>query len=104
MDERRTSPRYGKELEVEIVLEGRSLKASSMDVSVGGMRICAETGPVLVAGQKVELRFQLPDLDVPTQVDSEVRWVDRIDPRVAGIRFVQGLRAKEAWAVNRFGG
>ncbi len=104
MDERRRSPRFQEVITVEAVHEGTTYSGDSIDVSVGGMRLEVTTGASLVAGMKVTLKFRLPDLETAVEVQAQVRWVDRVDSRIAGVQFMQGLRAKEAWAINRLQG
>jgi hypothetical protein len=65
------------------------------------MRIELE-GPSEV-GEGMKVRFRLRGLVDAIEADAVVRWQDRLDPRVCGIQFTTGLRAKEVWAINRLG-
>jgi uncharacterized protein (TIGR02266 family) len=99
---RRIDPRYDRELEVELFLEGKKKTARTRNISLGGL--FAEVPDAAPIGTVVQLRFQLPTQPEPVEVSGDVRWVVRKgpgDPVGLGIRF-EGLRARDVWALNRF--
>ena len=100
MDERRAHARHEHVLEVKVTRDGQGVAASTIDLSAGGVRLSLDDGSAAV-GQKLALAFSLPELDHAVEVQAQVRWVDRIDPRICGVQFLEGLRAKEVWAINR---
>jgi Tfp pilus assembly protein PilZ len=70
-------------------------------MSVGGMFV--ETEAPLLFDETISLKFALPDLKEPIEVEAQVRWVERRawERNGAGLQFV-GLRAKYMWALNKF--
>ena len=99
---RRIDPRYDRELDVELFLEGKKKTARTRNISLGGL--FAEVPDAAPIGTVVQLRFQLPTQPEPVEVSGDVRWVVRKgpgDPVGLGIRF-EGLRARDVWALNRF--
>ena len=99
MDERRSSTRHGHAVDIDVRRGEEIMAGASVDVSAGGMRLSVEGE--LSSGEQVGLKFELPGLDAPIEVEAVVRWVDRIDPHICGVQFREGLRAKEVWAINR---
>ena len=99
---RRIDPRYDRQLEVEVVFEGKRQTSRTHNISLGGLYI--ESTMSLPMGATVQLRFQLPTQPEPVEVAGDVRWVVKKgagDISGIGIRF-QGLRARDVWALNRF--
>jgi len=99
---RRIDPRYDRELEIEVMFEGKKHTSQSVNISLGGLYV--ETAMVLPIGATVKLRFQLPTQPEPVEVAGDVRWVvkkEKSDKNGIGIRF-QGLRARDVWALNRY--
>jgi len=99
---RRIDPRYERNLEVELFLEGKKRVARTRNISLGGLY--AEVQDAAPIGTAVQLRFQLPTQPEPIEVAGDVRWVVKkgpADPIGMGIRF-EGLRARDVWALNRF--
>ena len=99
---RRIDPRYERQLEVEVLFEGKKQTSRTQNISLGGLHL--ESATALPIGTTVQLRFQLPTQPEPVEVAGDVRWVVRKgngEVSGLGIRF-QGLRARDVWALNRF--
>jgi uncharacterized protein (TIGR02266 family) len=99
---RRIDPRYERQLEVEVLYEGKKQTSQTRNISLGGLYLDSLTS--LPIGTTVQLRFTLPTQPEPVEVAGDVRWVVKkgtSDASGVGIRF-QGLRAKDVWALNRF--
>jgi uncharacterized protein (TIGR02266 family) len=99
---RRIDPRYERQLEVEILFEGKKQISQTQNISLGGLYLIAP-GPLPI-GSTVQLHFTLPTQPEPVEVAGDVRWVNKIgsgEESGIGIRF-QGLRARDVWALNRF--
>ena len=90
---------------VHVALElGRSdsrCEAETENLTLGGARIRTHCHPSLRVGERVHVRFELPQLRAPVEVEAEVRWVDQMDKSCAGIQFLTGFRAIETWALTR---
>jgi uncharacterized protein (TIGR02266 family) len=100
---RRIDPRYDRQLEIEILCEGKKQISLSQNISLGGLFL--ESPVAFPIGTTVQLRFQLPTQPEPVEVAGDVRWVVKRegpgDKSGIGIRF-QGLRARDVWALNRY--
>jgi uncharacterized protein (TIGR02266 family) len=99
---RRIDPRYDRQLEIEVLFEGKKQISQTRNISLGGLYI--ESAAPLPIGTTVQLRFQLPTQPEPVEVAGDVRWVVKSgagDHSGIGIRF-QGLRARDVWALNRY--
>jgi len=100
---RRIDPRYDRQLEIEVLFEGKKQISQTRNISLGGLYL--ESASPLPIGTTVQLRFQLPTQPEPVEVAGDVRWVVKKgaagDQSGIGIRF-QGLRARDVWALNRF--
>ena len=99
---RRIDPRYDRQLEIEVLCEGKKQISQTRNISLGGLYL--ESASPLPIGTTVQLRFQLPTQPEPVEVSGDVRWVVKKgagDQSGICIRF-QGLRARDVWALNRF--
>ena len=100
---RRIDPRYERQLEIEVLFEGKKQISQSRNISLGGLYL--ESASPLTIGATVQLRFHLPTQPEPVEVAGDVRWVVKQDgpgeKSGVGIRF-QGLRARDVWALNRY--
>jgi uncharacterized protein (TIGR02266 family) len=99
---RRIDPRYERQLEVEVLFEGKKQTSQTRNISLGGLYL--DSGAAMPIGTTVQLRFNLPTQPEPVEVAGDVRWVVKKGTGEAsgiGIRF-QGLRARDVWALNRF--
>jgi uncharacterized protein (TIGR02266 family) len=100
---RRIDPRYDRQLEIEVLFEGKKQVSQTRNISLGGLYL--ESAAALPIGITVQLRFQLPTQPEPVEVAGDVRWVVKKEgageQAGIGIRF-QGLRARDVWALNRY--
>jgi uncharacterized protein (TIGR02266 family) len=98
---RRIDPRYERQLDVEVVVDGKKHTSRTVNISLGGLFL--DSAVPLDIGVTVQLRFQLPTQPEIVEVAGDVRWlVKREGGRQGiGIRF-QGLRARDVWALNQF--
>lgn len=100
---RRIDPRYDRQLEIEVLFEGKKQISQTRNISLGGLYL--ESATPLPIGTTVQLRFQLPTQPEPVEVSGDVRWVVKKEgageTSGIGIRF-QGLRARDVWALNRY--
>jgi uncharacterized protein (TIGR02266 family) len=100
---RRIDPRYDRQLEIEVMFEGKKQITQSQNISLGGLFL--ESPVALPIGTTVQLRFQLPTQPEPVEVAGDVRWIVKKEgageKTGVGIRF-QGLRARDVWALNRY--
>jgi uncharacterized protein (TIGR02266 family) len=101
---RRIDPRYERQLEIEVLFEGKRQTSHARNISLGGLYL--ESAAALPIGTTVQLRFQLPTQPEPVEVAGDVRWVvkkgqGQAEQSGIGIRF-QGLRARDVWALNRY--
>ena len=98
---RRIDPRYERQLDVEVVSEGKKHTSRTVNISLGGMFL--DSAALLDIGTTVQLRFALPTQPEPVEVAGDVRWVIKREGahNGIGIRF-QGLRARDVWALNQF--
>jgi uncharacterized protein (TIGR02266 family) len=98
---RRIDPRYERQLDVEVVSEGKRHTSRTVNISLGGLFL--DSAAPLEIGATVQLRFTLPTQPEPVEVAGDVRWVVRTEGahNGIGIRF-QGLRARDVWALNQF--
>jgi uncharacterized protein (TIGR02266 family) len=98
---RRIDPRYERQLDVEVVSDGKKVTSKTVNISLGGLFL--DSAHVMEIGTVVQLRFQLPTQPEPVEVAGDVRWVVKKEGANSGIgiRF-QGLRARDVWALNQF--
>ena len=97
---RRIDPRYERQLDVEVVADGKKLTSRTVNISLGGLFLDSATP--LELGATVQLRFMLPTQPEAVEVAGDVRWVVKKEgANGIGIRF-QGLRARDVWALNQF--
>src|SRR3954470_14600412 len=70
---RRIDPRYERQLDVEVVSEGKKHTSRTVNISLGGLFL--ESALPLEIGTTVQLRFSLPTQPEPVEVAGDVRWV-----------------------------
>jgi c-di-GMP-binding flagellar brake protein YcgR len=70
--ERRKNTRYSLSLPVVVALGEQSLKATSRDVSIGGVYLVLESGENLLPGTELDLTLTLPQ-EVTSDVEVLVR-------------------------------
>ena len=92
---RRLHERIELRLEVEVEHGSRRFDATTRNISLGGMYIV--TGETLKLGDALRLRFQLPELERPTECEAAVRWQG---PDGYGVQF-GSLRALDVWGINQ---
>jgi DNA-binding response OmpR family regulator len=101
LKERRRYFRQPVKMEVQVALEGKSLSATSTNISEGGIAILLREA--LPKGATPHLKFALPESDVRIEVEAEVAWADF--KGLAGLRFhnmPQVAQAKlEEWLDER---
>jgi c-di-GMP-binding flagellar brake protein YcgR len=68
---------------VKVVYEGRTVNATSTNISEGGIALMLREA--LPKGASPHLRFSLPNTNVQMEVEAEVAWVDV--KGLAGFRF-----------------
>lgn len=93
---RRAQQRYDIEIPVELTHEGQVYNTVTRNMSLGGLFMNLKS--VIPFGAVVRVKFSLPELDAPVEVDGHVRWVQ---PDVGiGVQYA-GLRAREVWALQQ---
>jgi DNA-binding response OmpR family regulator len=97
LKERRRYFRQPVKVQVKVVLEGKTLTASSTNISEGGIALLLREA--LPKGATPNLQFSLPDSSINIDVEAEVAWADM--KGVAGLRFhalPMGVQAQlEEW-------
>jgi Response regulators consisting of a CheY-like receiver domain and a winged-helix DNA-binding domain len=92
LKERRRYFRQPVKMQVKVVLEGRTLTASSTNISEGGIALLLREA--LPKGATPKLQFSLPDSSIHIDVEAEVAWADM--QGVAGLRFHSMPKAAQA--------
>ncbi len=83
INERRRYFRQPVKMLVKVVLEGKTLNATSTNISEGGIALMLRE--VLPRGCAPRLKFSLPGKNIHLEVEAEVAWVDI--KGLAGFRF-----------------
>jgi len=100
--ERRESPRI--ELEVEVTAESAHnfYTGFGRNISDGGLLIATQALPFL--GEELRVRFRLPNVNRPIEVDGVVRWVREVgEPESHGVGVaLQTLGKEEREVIDRF--
>jgi CheY-like chemotaxis protein len=81
--ERRRYFRQPVKMQVKVVYEGKTLNATSTNVSEGGIALQLREAPP--KGAAPHLKFSLPDTNLHMEVEAEVAWVNM--KGLAGFRF-----------------
>jgi len=81
--ERRRYFRQPVKMAVQLVFEGKTLNATSTNISEGGLALMLREAPP--KGAAPRLKFSLPDTKINMEVEAEVAWVDV--KGLAGFRF-----------------
>jgi CheY-like chemotaxis protein len=81
--ERRRYFRQPVKMQVQLVFEGKTLSATSTNISEGGLALMLREAPP--KGAAPHLKFSLPDTNIHMEVEAEVAWVDV--KGLAGFRF-----------------
>jgi len=83
LNERRRYFRQPVKMDVKVILEGKTLTATSTNISEGGIALLLREA--LPKGATPILKFSLPDSRVKVEVESEVAWANF--KGLAGLRF-----------------
>jgi CheY-like chemotaxis protein len=83
LKERRRYFRQPVKMEVQVVLEGKTLTSTSTNISEGGVALLLREA--LPKGATPHLKFALPDSSIRIEVEAEVAWADF--KGLAGLRF-----------------
>src|SRR5580765_4334026 len=101
LKERRRYFRQPVKMDVQVILEGKTLTATSTNVSEGGVALLLREA--LPEGATPHLKFALPDSSIRIEVEAEVAWADF--KGLAGLRFhnmAQTAQAQlEEWLDDR---
>lgn len=89
--ERRRYFRQPVKMLVKVVLEGKTLNATSTNISEGGIALMLREA--LPKGATPRLRFSLPGNSTPVEVEAEVAWIDV--KGLAGFRFQNVPKASQ---------
>lgn len=71
--ERRTAIRHELEVQVDFESEHNFYTGLTQDISTGGLFV--STNQIKKVGDRVRLKFSLPNQGVEVEVETEVRWV-----------------------------
>jgi CheY-like chemotaxis protein len=83
LKERRRYFRQPVKMEVQVIFEGKTLTASSTNISEGGLALLLREA--LPKGATPHLKFALPESSIRIEVEAEVAWADF--KGLAGLRF-----------------
>jgi DNA-binding response OmpR family regulator len=83
LKERRRYFRQPVKMQVKVVLEGKTLIASSTNISEGGIALLLREA--LPKGATPQVQFSLPESNIHIDVEAEVAWADM--KGLAGLRF-----------------
>ena len=100
-EDKRKNPRHAVALTVDVTRDDQTVRGTTQNVSLGGLKLTVDLQPPPRVGERLWLHLDLPTLPQPIDAKAEVRWMSG-DGRVLGVQFVTGLRAKEIWALGRF--
>jgi CheY-like chemotaxis protein len=92
LKERRRYFRHPVKMQIHVVLDGKTLTASSTNVSEGGMAVMLREA--LPKGATPHVKFRLPDSSIDFDVEAEVAWADF--KGLAGLRFHHVPEAAQA--------
>lgn len=93
---RRISQRHDVTVPASLVLNGDVRDAMIENISLGGAQV--EFPERLPMGQRVQLRFFIPNKEHAIEVGATVRWTSQTS---LGLQF-EGLRARDVWALNKY--
>ncbi len=79
-------------MQVKVVYEGKTLTATSTNISEGGIALMLREAPP--KGAAPHLKFSIPDSNINMEVEAEVAWVD-VKGR-AGFRFHNVPKSSQA--------
>lgn len=91
LKERRRYFRQPVKMQVKLTLEGKSLIATSTNISEGGIAILLKEA--LPKGATPHLKFSLPNTDIHVEVEAEVAWADM--KGLSGLRFLHIAKSSQ---------
>ena len=101
LKERRRYFRHPVKMDVKVILEDKTLRATSTNISEGGIALILKEA--LPKGATPYLKFSLPDCTLQFEVEAEIAWADF--KGFVGLRFQnvpQSTRAElEQWLDER---
>jgi uncharacterized protein (TIGR02266 family) len=102
--ERRKSIRIPVDFELQFITNNKEYPGKALNLSVDG--ICITTPKVLLAGETVEVFFQLPDGSTSMQAKGTVAWSSQIEHTGnwtfgMGVKF-EGIQPGEEDGLRRF--
>lgn len=89
--------------EISVRYGDKQFDALTEDISRGGVRFLLEAGARVTVGDWLHCTFAVPGLPEPRRVTGEVRWIDDGLCLRVGVKFSDGLRPAEIWALARCG-
>jgi CheY-like chemotaxis protein len=92
LKERRRYFRQPVKMQVHVVLEGKTLNATSTNISEGGMAVMLREA--VPKGATPHVKFRLPDSNIDFEIEAEVAWADF--KGLAGLRFHQVPASSQA--------
>lgn len=87
--DRRTAPRHELELEVGFETDHNFYTGLTQDISTGGLFVA--TSELRRVGERIKVKFKLPNQVAPIEVETEVRWIREHRPG-SGLEPGMGLR------------
>lgn len=96
MSENRRATRFSVSLAAKLTIDGKSVDATLMNISLGGVLVSSEIKHAM--GQRIDISFKVPTAEQAIEVGTTVRWVEG---NGVGLQF-DGLRARDVWALNEF--
>jgi uncharacterized protein (TIGR02266 family) len=76
-------PRIDYRTQVSAKIDRRTISGASVDISLGGLFVNAETSVDIPPGTEITITFNLPSHSRPIQVTGKVIWVNAGEPRPA---------------------
>src|SRR4051812_39358628 len=95
----RINPRFEVDAYVDYVGADVLLYHRIQNISLGG--ICIQTSSIEDVGSVVDLVINFPELSTQVQVQGEVVWVNRQEPKDMGIRYI-GLDESRRETLRRY--
>ena len=95
-DNRRSSTRHDIEVAAHLTIKGQTHDTTIRNLSLGGASLSFALRVPM--GARVTLRFQVPTLEEPIEVQTTVRWSTETG---IGLQF-DGLRARDVYALGKY--
>lgn len=97
---RRKNKRHIANIGVTATRDGEAQICESIDVSISGMKLFFQES--VNPGDEFVVNFRLPMMDDDLELFATVAWVDRINPRIAGIKFDEPIGVAATYAIDKF--